>query len=399
MLPEGLPHRSEAELRKDCAQRWTVLMVEDPDEASAGATGRWHSIMKRGSLCKRAASGVVVPLSEAEATGATEGQPSPAGQAGPGPEHEHEWTVSWLDEIVLSSSINDGGRGMELSTLTWHRGRLLTCDDRTGVMYEVIHGALLPRYILSDGDGEVRNGDGNDAGRGFKCEWAAVRHGKLYVGSVGKEWIAPSGALLHRRAQWVKLVDGDAVRHVNWTDTYEALRHAAGCPYPGYLWHEAALWDDSKERWLFMPRRASETEPYDEVLDETRGASLLLWASGTTQAALPGKFGRRAARRGAAGDGARAPQITVGHVRGERDPRRGFSAIKLLPGEPGTIVAVRTQELRGKVSSYLTVLREDGTVLMRDTLISNASKFEGLEVASSHHTRANSFASPHQDQP
>lgn len=117
MFPEGMPHRSEAELRKDCAQRWTLLLVEDPDEASADRhrAGRWHSTMKRGSLCR--------------------------GRDG-------AWSVSWLDEVVLSSSINDGGRGMELSTLTWHRGRLLTCDDRTGVMYEIIHGALLPRYTL-----------------------------------------------------------------------------------------------------------------------------------------------------------------------------------------------------------------------------------------------------------
>ena len=46
-------------------------------------------------------------------------------------------------------------------------------------------------------------------------------------------------------------------------DNKEALRDAAGCSRPGYLWHEAAVWHDATERWLFMPRRAS-AEAWEE---------------------------------------------------------------------------------------------------------------------------------------
>ena len=55
------------------------------------------------------------------------------------------------------------------NTLTRYAGRLLTCDDHTGVVYEVTGGRVVPAYILADGDGH--------AARTFKCEWAAVRHG------------------------------------------------------------------------------------------------------------------------------------------------------------------------------------------------------------------------------
>ncbi len=159
---------SAAGLGKECAQRWTLLLVEDPDEASAepppaassagggsGQVSRWRSTLKRGSLCQSGG----------------------------------RWSVTWEDEVILSTSLNDRGRAMELSTLTFHRGKLLTCDDRTGIVYEVYRGHLLPRYILSDGDGEVRHGVGKHAGPGFKCEWATVRHGQMYIGSVGKEWV------------------------------------------------------------------------------------------------------------------------------------------------------------------------------------------------------------------
>ena len=58
--------------------------------------------------------------------------------------------------------------GMELSELVWYAGRLLTCDDHTGVVYEVRGGAVVPAYILADGDGHQAHT--------FKCEWAGAPH-------------------------------------------------------------------------------------------------------------------------------------------------------------------------------------------------------------------------------
>ena len=161
------------------------------------------------------------------------------------------------------------------ATAPRYDGALLACDDRTGVLYEIRGGVPIPAHILSDDDGR-------QVGSTFKCEWAAVRHGLLYVGGVGMEWAGEGSA--HDRPQWVMTLDGGGQpAHYNWTASYEALRDAAGCSRPGYLWHEAAVWHDATERWLFMPRRAS-AEAWEEEADETRGTNLMLWAEGPARA-------------------------------------------------------------------------------------------------------------------
>ncbi len=66
-------------------------------------------------------------------------------------------------------------------------GRLLTCSDRTGVIYQLVHNVtessakLVPLFILNDGDGTQTEG--------FKCEWMAVKDEFLYIGSTGKPFI------------------------------------------------------------------------------------------------------------------------------------------------------------------------------------------------------------------
>ena len=49
--------------------------------------------------------------------------------------------------------------GMELSELVAFNGRLYTCDDRTGVIYEITmsHKAV-PWVVLQDGNGKVSKG-------------------------------------------------------------------------------------------------------------------------------------------------------------------------------------------------------------------------------------------------
>ncbi|KAL3917105.1 MAG: hypothetical protein SGPRY_006539 [Prymnesium sp.] len=73
-----------------CAQQHTLLIVADMDRASRNGSV-WESFLRRGSLCL----------------------------LGNGSYH-----VSWVDEVPLRSRLNEAGRGMELSTLTWFRGKV-----------------------------------------------------------------------------------------------------------------------------------------------------------------------------------------------------------------------------------------------------------------------------------
>lgn len=329
-----------------CESRFTLLLVADQDRETPRANGSWHSTLRRGSLCLRTPT-------------AHDAAPS--------------FSVSWVDEVPLTSPLNAGGRGMELSELVWYAGRLLTCDDHTGIVYEIKGGRVVPAYILADGDGH--------AARSFKCEWAAVRHGLLYVGGLGRAWPEPQddeafAPRMHTDTpMWVKVLDGAAVRHANWAANYAAMREAANCSGAGYLSHEAALWDDGTDRWLFMPRRAS-SEAWGEAEDEQRGANLMLWSHGGWDPHLQGLHPAQAS--GHHHHPAR-PQVRVERVQGPLLRQRGFSSVKLLPGTE-MLVALKTEEVRGRFASYLTVLTLNGSVLMEDTHVKDV-KYEGLEVA------------------
>ncbi|KAL1522402.1 hypothetical protein AB1Y20_017392 [Prymnesium parvum] len=300
---------------RPCTQQHTILIVADMDRDSRNGSV-WESSLRRGSLCLLL---------------------------------NGSYTVDWLDEVPLRSTLNQGGRGMELSTLTWFSGKLLACDDRTGVVYHILGGHPHPEVILADGDGST-------AGKGFKCEWASVRHGQLYLGSVGREMTNARNEVLHRNSQYVKVIDSSgSVQHLNWTAQYEALRAAANTSRPGYLWHEAAVWDDLHDRWLFWPRKESR-EAYNPKDDESRGSNLILTASGSAFE-------------------------TVHYARaGEHIMNRGFSSVKLLPHAPDIAIALRTEEVDGRVASFVCVVHTNGTVLMTDTFIADR-KYEGIEVA------------------
>ena len=69
-------------------------------------------------------------------------------------------SVTWDKEVVtLQSTLATKGRGMELSELVAFNGRLYTCDDRTGVIYEITpDNRVLPWVVLNDGDGRKEKG-------------------------------------------------------------------------------------------------------------------------------------------------------------------------------------------------------------------------------------------------
>ncbi|KAL1465754.1 hypothetical protein WDU94_005297, partial [Cyamophila willieti] len=55
---------------------------------------------------------------------------------------------------VLKSGYGLNGRGMELSELVTFDGKLLSVDDRTGIIYILENNQAIPWVILMDGDGE-----------------------------------------------------------------------------------------------------------------------------------------------------------------------------------------------------------------------------------------------------
>ena len=68
------------------------------------------------------------------------------------------------EPLVVKSDLNQGGRGMELSELIVFNGKLYSCDDRTGIIYNLITTDAdevlpVPWVILGDGNGTLPKGE------------------------------------------------------------------------------------------------------------------------------------------------------------------------------------------------------------------------------------------------
>jgi len=250
-------------------------------------------------------------------------------------------------EVTLTSNIGAGGRGMELSELSVFNGRLLTLDDRTGIVYSIVDSDhVVPWVILSDGDGS--------RSKGFKAEWSTVQGDKLVVGGLGKEWTTQTGEILNHDPMWVKEISCDGgVKHVNWRDHYTAVRESVGITWPGYMIHEAVCWSSVRQEWVFLPRRMSK-EKYDDVTDERMGTNTMII---TDQ-----HFSN-------------IRSVTVG----QRIPTHGFSSCKFIPGtQDNLIIALKSEEIEGSVATYLMVFNMDGQVIYDEVKIGDR-KFEGIE--------------------
>lgn len=253
--------------------------------------------------------------------------------------------------IELSTQYAYGDRGMELSELIVFNGKLYSCDDRTGIIYEIDakkHLAI-PWVVLVDGDGQSTT-------KGFKCEWMTVKDEKLFVGGMGKEWTTAKGVLVNHNPQWVKVVGhlGD-VSHIDWRDNYESIRKVGGFTYPGYMIFESCVWNEKEKKWYFLPRRASQ-ERYDEELDEKRATNLLVIADEDFQ-------------------NVKYKQI------GEVVPVRGYSSFKFVPHtNKRLIIALKSEEDEGNTKTYITLFdRLDGNIIIKDQIISSSLKYEGIE--------------------
>lgn len=98
----------------------------------------------------------------------------------------------------LNSGYSLNGRGMELSELVTYNGHILTFDDRTGIVFELIGDKVIPWVLLMDGAGK--------SSKGFKSEWATVKDEILYVGSMGKEWTSSAGDFENFDPMFVKAI-------------------------------------------------------------------------------------------------------------------------------------------------------------------------------------------------
>lgn len=261
--------------------------------------------------------------------------------------HNGQVSVEWdKDLVVLSSTLSQKGRGMELSELIVFNGKLYAVDDRTGVVFQIQDKHTIAWVILPDGDGTEA--------KGFKAEWMAVKGKTLYVGGLGKEWTTTEGVFQNHNPQWVKSIgaNGDVVHH-NWVSRYKALRGALGIQYPGYVIHEAANWSDKHKKWFFLPRRASH-DSYNEKDDEHRATNVMITCN---------------------------EDFTNFHVRtiGELSLTHGFSSFKFIPGtDDNLFVALKTEEDRGTIRSYIVAYDINGRMIMDETYIGD-NKFEGIE--------------------
>jgi Apyrase len=103
---------------------------------------------------------------------------------------------------------------------------MLVFDDRTGIVGELRgpNHLIIPRQMLMTGSGD-------EAQKGFKCEWATLYGDELIVGSQGKA----------RREEWIRRLgpEGYTVTSENWSDAYRRMRTACGrrgrlrCPRGG----------------------------------------------------------------------------------------------------------------------------------------------------------------------
>lgn len=163
------------------------------------------------------------------------------------------------------------------------------------------------------------------------------------------------GVLVNHNPQWIKVVGhiGD-VSHLDWSENYNKIRKEGGYSYPGYMIFESCVWSNKDKRWVFLPRRASK-EPYDENLDEQRATNLLIFSDE--------KFNK----------------ITYRSI-GDIIPLRGYSSFKFVPNtNERLIIALKSEEESGKTRTYITLFDINGFILVKDQLISDKFKYEGIE--------------------
>lgn len=182
-----------------------------------------------------------------------------------------KYTMTFDQTRELRTGHNEAGRGAEFSELQIFNNRLLTFDDRTGDVFEILNkpdgqsSFVVPRFVLTEGEG--------DTDKGMKWEWATVKNGELYMGSMGKEYTNKDGSIANTNNLWVTVLGKNGeIRRIDWVKQFNYVRTLLGAQSPGYLIHESINWSPHLKKWVFAPRRISK-EKYDDELDERRGSN------------------------------------------------------------------------------------------------------------------------------
>lgn len=262
----------------------------------------------------------------------------------------------------LITGHNEASRGAEFSELVVYDGRLLTMDDRTGDVFEILNHAegkdsfCVPRLVITEGEG--------DTDKGMKWEWATVKNGLLYMGSMGKEYTDRDGNIVNTNNLWIAVVDRSGqIRREDWTKFYSVVRKALGATAPGYVIIEAITWSPVMKKWVVLPRRIS-SEKYDDVQDERRGGRKLVYVSESYDTDVV--------------------DLEVEST----DPLKGFSSFKFVPGTNDEhILALRSieedcadDEGECKQRSFVVAINaKTGKQLSKEVRFPQDWKFEGVE--------------------
>jgi len=251
-------------------------------------------------------------------------------------------SVTWSPDSetqTIKSGFAYEGRGLELSTLNKFNDKLYTCGDKTGIVFE-LQGVDTDKAEIT----EIPFAILNAGEKGFKCEWATVKNGNLWIGGHG----APSSPrLLKQMNKSGRVVSSD------WSHVYKKIAKALSVKEPGYVTNEAAAWSDIKRKWVFAPRKINK-EAFDDAEDEKKGSNKFLIANDSFD------------------------DIEVKTV-GELIPTHGFASIKFIPNTgDNLILAIKSVEAEGVTETYIMAFDINGNVVMDETLFAE-DKYEGLE--------------------
>lgn len=261
-------------------------------------------------------------------------------------------------EIQVESQLNEGGRGVELSDLVYFNDKLLTFDDRTGAVFEVIRRGvenspvvLRPFLVLADINDNMK------MAKGMKIEWATKKGNKLYVGSYGNEFVGENNKILHKNMMLVRTINQNwKVETIDWEANFKKIKEKLGCPFPGYVFHEAVNWAPCLQRWVFLPRKVS-TESFDDKGQETKGSLKMVIATDDFS------------------------DIRIVDIKlTDASNTKGFSSFKFVPNTHNrVIIALRSVEVGDSQSTSLVMFTIDGQELVKDIVVSPIYKYEGIE--------------------
>jgi soluble calcium-activated nucleotidase 1 len=277
----------------------------------------------------------------------------------------NQYSMEMEETRELTTGHNEAGRGAEFSELQIFNNRLLTFDDRTGEVFEILNkpdgrkSFVVPRFVLTEGEG--------DTDKGMKWEWATVKNGELYMGSMGKEYTNKDGSIANTNNLWVSVLNARGeIQRMDWSRQFNFVRDALGAQSPGYLVHEAINWSPHLRKWVFAPRRVS-TKDYDDVLDEKRGSNKIVLVD----------------------EDFTTFEIVTVDMANSNDGLHGFSSFAFVPGTNDRhALALRSVEENCagddldvcKQRSYFVIFDvTTGQVLMDELEIDEKLKYEGVE--------------------